>query len=1064
MKRSAERPKAGCVTLVVCLLISAFTVVVRSSEGPLSPPHELTAFHFADENLMAELVAAEPEVAAPVAMAWDADGRLFVAEMTDYPSGPVSGRIRMLEDRDGDGRYERATVFADQIAFPNGVMPWNGGILVTAAPDILFFKDTDGDGHADERRVVLTGFAEGNQQLRVNGLYWGLDNWIYGANGRSDGDVRWVAQAFQPAGSGDFRAARSGAEREPPHSQTNSESARTAELESSVNRQAGRPAPQKAVSIRRRDFRFRPDTQQFEAIAGHSQFGTAHDDWGNRFPVFNNIPIRHVVIEQRYLDRVPLLAGTETVVPLSALEDKGRVYYLAPPTLLIPQASDYFTSACGPTVYRGEALGPEYRGDFFVCEPVHNLIQRRRLLPKGATFVAERTGVGNEFLASTDPWFHPVFTATGPDGCLYVVDFYRKYVEHPQWVADELKTTVPWRTGEEHGRIWRIRPRYWKSTTARPNLRRTKSSELVKYLTSDNGWWRDTAQRLIVERQDRSVASALEKMARNSPSPLGRLHTLYTLDGLDALKPGVVRSALHDSNPRVREQAIRLAEPWLTDWHVPTRREIPDSARSHRGNEAALDRLLTSAATKSRASPRRIEELKKAVFALAGDADPRVQLQFALTLGGLPDGEKFGALARLAQTGAADRWQSLAILTSVGPRPWLFWKIMAEGSPNLIAAPNEEQAQLVDKLAMLVGASRLEGDLSEAAAWLTQRDDALFARFVLLDGLAEGLNPFLRQLLAKSTEASTGQRRTFDELQLEARRAAASGETPQHLRLAAIRLLGKGEPKSAGQVLLDLLLSELPEKIRSAAVKSLTELNDAELGDAAFSNWNRFAREVRQQLLAGATRSPIMAAALLSALEQGKILLIEVDPSTRQALQKGAPAELRQRAERLFKNAAAPDRERVVQSFRPSIQLSGDRKHGGEIFARSCLTCHAMQGEGARVGPDLSGIATHSRETLLVDILDPSRQVLPDFVSYTLVTAEGEVMTGLVIAESAASVTIRRPNAPDATAQRSQIKELKADGKSLMPDGLEQGLKVQDMADLLSFLRQPEVALLPKEK
>src|SRR5438132_1274930 len=147
--------------------------------------------------------------------------------------------------------------------------------------------------------------------------------------------------------------------------------------------------------------------------------------------------------------------------------------------------------------------------------------------------------------------------------------------------------------------------------------------------------------------------------------------------------------------------------------------------------------------------------------------------------------------------------------------------------------------------------------------------------------------------------------------------------------------------------------------------------------------------------------------ALQRALEQGTILLIEVDPSTRQALQKVADAELRQRAERLFKNAAAPDRERVVQSFRPSIQLSGDRKHGGEIFARSCLTCHAMQGEGARIGPDLSGIATHSRETLLVDILDPSRQVLPDFVSYTLVTAEGEVMTGLVIAESAASVTIR---------------------------------------------------------
>src|SRR5436190_2934340 len=183
---------AAPLTAGMFLLIGAMVGGAELLDGPLSPRQELSAFHFADENLTAELVAAEPDVVAPVAIAWDADGRLFVAEMTDYPSGPISGRIRMLEDRDGDGRYERLTVFADNIAFPNGVMPWNGGVLVTAAPDILFFKDNNGDGRADERRVILTGFAEGNQQLRVNGLYWGLDNWIYGANGRSDGEVRWA--------------------------------------------------------------------------------------------------------------------------------------------------------------------------------------------------------------------------------------------------------------------------------------------------------------------------------------------------------------------------------------------------------------------------------------------------------------------------------------------------------------------------------------------------------------------------------------------------------------------------------------------------------------------------------------------------------------------------------------------------------------------------------------------------------------------------------------------------------------------------------------------------------
>src|SRR5881396_2289751 len=297
MNRIAAIQILGWISLARFWFPGATAIAAGPSGSPLAPHEELTTFHFADPNLAAELVAAEPDVVAPVAIAWDADGRLFVAEMTDYPSGPVSGRIRKLEDRDGDGRYELAVVFADRIAFPNGVMPWNGGILVTAAPDILFFKANDHDGNADERRVVLTGFAEGNQQLRVNGLHWGLDNWIYGANGRSDGEVRW---------SNDTNAKE-------------------------------KAAPAEAVSIRRRDFRFRLETgegrhvavpdksgpptrlpsRQFEAIAGHSQFGCAHDDWGNRFPVFNNIPIRHVVIEQRYLERQPVLAGIDTVVPVS---------------------------------------------------------------------------------------------------------------------------------------------------------------------------------------------------------------------------------------------------------------------------------------------------------------------------------------------------------------------------------------------------------------------------------------------------------------------------------------------------------------------------------------------------------------------------------------------------------------------------------------------------------------------------------------------------------------------------------------------------------------------------
>ena len=311
--------------------------------------------------------------------------------------------------------YERSTVFAEGLPFPNGVLPCFGGVLVTAAPDIWFFRDTDGDGRADERKVILTGFGEGNTQLRVNGLYWGLDNWIYAANGRSDGEVRTPGSD-----------------------------------------------PSRAVSIRRRDvrFRFRPDHKdvQVEAIAGFSQFGLAHDDRGNRFPSWNTIPLRHVVVEQADLDRNPYLAETSSIAPILDESDGGRVYSLSPVQARFNRESvDYFNASCGPTIFRGDRLPPAYRGGAFVCEPLTNLVHRRTLEPAGATFVARRVERDREFLASTDPAFRPVNLATGPDGALYVADMYRELVEHPDFVPKDLRGGIEFRRWHDRGRIWRIR-------------------------------------------------------------------------------------------------------------------------------------------------------------------------------------------------------------------------------------------------------------------------------------------------------------------------------------------------------------------------------------------------------------------------------------------------------------------------------------------------------------------------------------------------------------------------------------------------------------------------------
>jgi len=991
------------VAVTLLLLSSTTTCVIaaETTDSSLPPDRELATFHFADPNLTADLIAAEPDVVSPVCVAWDADGRLFVVEMTDYPLGPKGGRVRLLEDHDGDGRYERVTVFADKLPFPTSVLPWKDGVLVAAAPDIWFLKDNDGDGQADERRMLFTGFGEGNQQLRVNGLTWGIDNWVYGANGRSDGEIRR------------------------PDDPTN-----------------------KTVSIRRRDFRFRPDTGEFEAIAGQSQFGTTFDEWGNRFLSWNTMPFRHVVIETRYLDRVPQLAGVEPSQNLQPPSDDGRIFPLtAPPQLFNNESQTHFNASAGTMIYNGDALGEGYKGNIFVGEPLRNLVHRRVLVPKGATFEARRTEEGKEFLASTDPWFHPVYFAAGPDGALYVVDFYREFVEHPGYVPEEMRNKVDWRIGAEHGRIWRIHPKNWKSKGPRPNLSHAKSSELVKHLEDANAWWRVTAQRLLVERKDKTVVSTLEKMARNTPSPLGRLHALCTLDGLGALKPELVTKALHDSDGHVREHGIRLSEQFLAG-----------GARVHSSpdSNSRLDGV----------SPHQIDRFCKGLLALVEDKDVHVRLQLALTLVGIESEEKLQALARLTEPGVKDRWQSLAILSALGSRPWNFWRGLSNTHPDWLREPTEAEGEFLDTLASIVCGRIEPHDSMGLFSWLVMNRDKPFGRLTFFCRLADAAksNPVLRQVLDSALAQAAPPNISAGDLPDQAQAIAAAPDSPLPLKLAAIRALGKLKSPGGHRLLGDLLLPQATANVQSASVRALAELNDSESVSTVFAKWTAYSKSVRRQLIGSTTRSSALAAALLDALEKGAIQLTEVDPSTRQALEKSSNTELKERAQRLFRGSASADRDEVIRQFKPTAAMSGDRAKGAAIFARACLQCHAMQGRGNAVGPNLYSVASQPKETLLVNILDPGRQVTPDFVSYTVTTTDGESLTGLITAESASSVTMRRPNVPDLTIQRSQIKELRADGKSLMPDGLEQGLTQQDVADLLEFLRQPDDRLLPNDK
>ncbi|MAG93455.1 MAG: dehydrogenase [Planctomycetaceae bacterium] len=469
-----------------------------------------------------ELVAAEPLVSDPIAIAWGADGRLWVAEMGDYPlgadgQGTSGGRVRYLEDSNGDGRYDRSTLFLEGLGYPTSVMPWRKGVVVTCAPEILYAEDTNGDGKADRREVLYSGFVEGNQQHRVNGLRWGLDGWVYCANGDSGGKI------------------------------TSSKTGRT-------------------VDIRGRDFRIRPKTGELDPQTSMTQFGRCRDDWGNWFGGNSGYPFWHCVLADQYTRRNPNAASPDPRVYLVDPPAFASVFPISRtlPRFNAPDTADRFTSACGAGIYRDELFGPNFSTSYFVCEPVHNLVHHEVLSPKGVTFTGSRAAGREkaEFLASSDNWFRPTQVRTGPDGALWVVDMYRFVIEHPEWIPKDWQQRLDLRAGHDKGRIYRIYPvrSQPRSITA---VDRLDSKALAATLESPNGPARDLSHQLLLERQDKSAVAVLEGLVNHSSRAASRVQALCALDGLGGARPWVLRQALDDRHGAVRRHAVRLCESRL---------------------------------------------------------------------------------------------------------------------------------------------------------------------------------------------------------------------------------------------------------------------------------------------------------------------------------------------------------------------------------------------------------------------------------------------------------------------------------------------------------------------
>lgn len=498
---------------------------------PLEPSESLKKVHL-PAGYKAEIIAAEPLLIDPVAFDWDERGRLWVVEMSDYPlgmdgNGKPGGRVRVLEDMNGDGWYDKSTLFADGLNFPNGILTWRDGVIITAAPNVLFLQDTNGDGKADKQEVLVSGLQEGNQQLRCNGLRWGLDNWVYLAIGGHHG--KYGAETR-------LKSLRNGQE----------------------------------IQVGARDFRFRPDTGELEPQSGPTQFGRNRDNWGRWFGTQNAHPLWHYVLPEQYLRRNPHYGVDETRVQMLTPPNSPPVYPASKGTKRyhdFTASMGHFTSACSGMIYRDQILFGPGSNDAFTCEPVHNLVQHMAVTDNGVSFAAKQVfGEGKfDFFASEDRWCRPVMVREGPDGALWIADMYRFMIEHPQWLPKEGKDELlpHYRLGDDRGRIYRV-SRNGMADFKPVRFDKLSTSDLVAALDSTNGWRRDKAHQILLWRADKSTVAPLLALVEQSKNPLAQLHALCLLDGLGELKSATVTRALGDDNPGVRENALRLAETRFT--------------------------------------------------------------------------------------------------------------------------------------------------------------------------------------------------------------------------------------------------------------------------------------------------------------------------------------------------------------------------------------------------------------------------------------------------------------------------------------------------------------------
>lgn len=993
--------------LVLLLVITSCKPSENSGKGPVEPGEALATFEL-EPGYKIELIASEPLVTDPVDMEIDEYGRLYVVELHGYPLDlGGSGVVKLLSDTNGDEKMDKSSVFADKLVMPFGIMRWKKGVLVADAPDILYLEDSDGDGKADIRNKMLTGFAVSNAQMNVSNPVYGLDNWIY-VTSESGSTYQIYKKEFGDLGS-------------------------------DILYPDQQDSPRLPLKGSGRTVRFRPDRKALELTSGKTQFGHAFDDWGHHILGNNSNHIYHEVIADPYLKRNPdLLVSNAT----QNLTDHGEAVFPItqnPEHQLLTNVG-IFTSACGNIAYSGAAFTEAFNKNvYFVCEPVSNMVHADQLTDTGASYTAKQVGRPNkEFLASTDFWFRPVNLYSGPDGAVYVVDYYRQIIEHPEWMSEEAIHSGQLYNGSDRGRIYRVsksdaKPAEWMNGL---KLGEAPDEALVDELSNPNGWWRLNAQRLLIDRGKKEAVPALIQQTKNKSSSLARLHALWTLEGIGALTSDLIEAALKDRDAGIRENAIRLAEPFL--------------------------KTSTS--------------LSSALLSLQSDEDSKVRFQLLCTLGFLDIPEAAEARKNLLFRDLDDPWVQIAALSASSSQTYpLLNEVLDHYQPDRAA-----YASLAQRLASMIGSG---GDLTHIHSLIHQAIGKGTKKISgweapILEGLALGMERKSLKGTAFKNELPVLIKACFEQTSEPLRNAAlhllsvikiedkseikkgveqaliiARDKTlPDGQRVEAIKFLALDDLEPHASLLKSLIKPREQPTVQRAALKNLGLIPGHTFTNLVLQEWVTLTPELRKEAVAAFIGKPERISHLLNAIDSGRIQKSSIVFYQRVQLMTQPDEKIRTRARALF---AENEEDEVNKAYKPALQLKGDAAKGKAVYVQNCVICHQVRGAlGIHFGPDLGTIHSWPPEGIMANILSPNLSIAAGFDLWEVELNQGEGVQGIISSETPGAITLKNAEGIQKTINRQDIKSLKTLNISAMPAGWEKTINHQQMADLLAFLRQ----------